>query len=370
MKIKKGNPVDETTCFAPCDQRERSDTQGQLILTFVKKESGEERLEQVEEELSQEGLSRGPFYSCPCWFSEVSKSVEKWWKQESIEAYHPQTDLGALRTLTLREGVRTEDKMVVLTVSGNPDFILNRTQIEGFKQAVFTSISTKRLSLFLRIQRTEQSKDKTFYEIHLSGPDCLTDHLRIRERSLISMISPGSFFHSHLLEAEKWYEKGLTLAEPKSTDTVLDLYAGTGIFSLVFAPYVQTVIAIEKSPYPLCDAERMIKENSLLNVFLMKGSVESEIGCLKGPIDLAILNLPRCGMTAHALYSLLDLFPKKVLYFSSHGTKEEDKGILNLEKGGYRLKTFELVDPFFYGDRLKNIAVLEKREIRYTQKNR
>ena len=41
----------------------------------------------------------------------------------------PEADKGSLRTLTLREGVRSGDRMVMLTVSGNPSYALNQKQI-------------------------------------------------------------------------------------------------------------------------------------------------------------------------------------------------------------------------------------------------
>ena len=54
------------------------------------------------------------------WFTELLGAVREWWKHSHLLAYYPPKNAGSLRTLTVREGMRTGDRLVMLTVSGNP----------------------------------------------------------------------------------------------------------------------------------------------------------------------------------------------------------------------------------------------------------
>ena len=78
-------------------------------------------------------------------------------EDSTLDAYHTGSNKGSLRTLTLREGQRTGDRMVMLTVSGSPDYALNQSQIHHFvsslRQAIEPSSPEQKLSIFLRIQQ-------------------------------------------------------------------------------------------------------------------------------------------------------------------------------------------------------------------------
>ncbi|MBM3199113.1 MAG: class I SAM-dependent RNA methyltransferase, partial [Chlamydiae bacterium] len=59
---------------------------------------------------------------CPKWVESLLQRVYIWWQQSSLQAFHPNKGTGTLRTLIVREGRNTGQKMVMLTVSGNPAF--------------------------------------------------------------------------------------------------------------------------------------------------------------------------------------------------------------------------------------------------------
>ena len=108
------------------------------------------------------------------WMIDALKSVKGWWDSTDLDAYRPMKNMGSLRTLTLREGQRTGDRMAILTVSGNPDYALNRSHLNSFiaclREKVEPSGSGK-LSIFLRIQQIAKGMTTQFYEMLLYGPD-------------------------------------------------------------------------------------------------------------------------------------------------------------------------------------------------------
>ncbi|MCB1108020.1 MAG: 23S rRNA (uracil(1939)-C(5))-methyltransferase RlmD [Chlamydiia bacterium] len=287
------------------------------------------------------------------WFVEVLSAVRKWWEESSLQAYHPYSDRGTLRTLTLREG-----KMVILTVSGNPDYCIPGNEIVAFKKAVRSVVENP--SLFLRIQRAVKGSPTEFYEMHLGGPDQVEEVLHIKERKLTFKISPDSFFQPNPRQAEKLYTRALEMAAPKKGDTVFDLYCGTGTLGIVFAPYVKKVVGIELSPYAVCDGEVNMEENGIKNFTLLKGDVGERLASIEEVPDLVIIDPPRSGLNQTALKHLIRLSPKKILYISCNPATQSEN-IHHLFQEGYVLKEVQGVDQFPHTVHLETIALLEKR---------
>ena len=293
------------------------------------------------------------------WFVQVLLSVKKWWVESGLQAYHTFRDTGALRTLTVREGKRTGDKMVFLTVSGNHDYFLNRTQLKNFQEAVLSALPNDNPSIFLRIQRLAKGKPTEFYEMHLQGPELLTEYLEIQGRKMQFHISPASFFQPNPRQAEKLYAQALTLAAPCSTDTVFDLYCGTGTLGVVFAPYVHKVVGMELSPYAVCDAEMNIEANQLTNISIRRGDVGDLLEKSSESPDIVIVDPPRSGLDPTALKHLLRLSPPKILYISCNPTTQSENISTFLEQG-YFLQAIQPVDQFPHTPHVENIAILLK----------
>ena len=297
----------------------------------------------------------------PLWFVDVLKSVREWWKKSGVLAYHTFKDTGALRTLTVREGRRTRDKMAILTVSGNPAFALSSEAIAGFTAAVKSALPEgENPSLFLRIQQIQKGSPTQFYEMHLSGPD----HIKEMLGGLKFKISPTSFFQPHTVQAEKLYARARELSQLHKEMTVYDLYCGTASISMAFAPHVKKVIGIELNPHAIFDAKENLVLNQIDNVELHIGDVGKVLQKLKAdsgftPPDLVIVDPPRSGLDPLALSHLFELAPKQILYISCNPHTQVEN-IKNLYAAGYTLKAIQPVDQFPHTAHLENIALLHR----------
>src|SRR5277367_396963 len=103
-------------------------------------------------------------------------------------------DTGTLRTLIMREGKRTGDKLVMLTVSGNPAFGISKKAIAGFVETVQKTLGQERVSVFLRVQQACKGSATQFFEMHLNGPDHLIEKCVVGGKEFSFKISPSSFF--------------------------------------------------------------------------------------------------------------------------------------------------------------------------------
>ncbi len=294
------------------------------------------------------------------WYLKVLQGVREWWQQSGLEAYHWKKDTGSLRTLTLREGVRTGEKLIMLTISGNPDYALRKKDIEQFVKciaAIFPANET--VSLFLRIQQIQKKRPTQFYEWHLAGPDHIWERLHIGSKDYHFRMSPSSFFQPNPLAAEKIYEAAHALI-PQFKTHILDLYAGSGALSLIFAERAHRITAVEINPYAIFDAEENLRKNDIANVSLHLGDVNTLLPeCASSweviP-DLVIVDPPRSGLNERMLDMLLHLRPKEILYISCNPATQSPN--LQTLASGYQVIALQPIDQFPHTSHIENIALL------------
>lgn len=300
------------------------------------------------------------------WFAEVLIQVRNWWEESGLLAYR-MNDEGALRTLIMREGKRTGEKLVMLTVSGRPEFALTQSQIDGFVSVVRSLVPDA--SIFLRIQQAVKGSPTQFFEILLHGPDHIKEILEVdtgaHKRSLTFKISPTSFFQPNPFQAEKLYSRALQMVDLPRGATVFDLYAGTATLGMSLSLQAARVLSIELNPHAVFDAQASAKINGIHNIVIHCGDVGVKLTELRSepgfiPPDLAIVDPPRVGLDAQAIRHLLELKAKQILYISCNPDSQAEN-IKLLEEGGYELKALQPVDQFPHTPHIENIAVLNLR---------
>lgn len=298
------------------------------------------------------------------WFVDALTAVRKWWEESGLMAYRPSHDAGSLRTLTLREGMRTGDRMAILTVSGNPDFALKRPQLDSFAATLRHAVEPQghSLALFLRIHQIVKGSPTNFYEMQLYGPDFIKEELHVGSASLKFKISPGAFFQPNTLQAERLYSLALQQADIPKGSVVYDLYCGTGTLGIAASQLASQVIGIELSLESSLDAKTNAQMNGCTNVTILPGSVPDVLEKIRNekshPLpDVVIVDPPRAGLGPDALRHLIELFPPKILYVSCNPfTQSADIQVLS--EAGYRLVLIQPVDQFPHTPHVENIAIL------------
>jgi 23S rRNA (uracil1939-C5)-methyltransferase len=294
----------------------------------------------------------------PEWMSECLSRVRTWWEASGLPAYYPPLDRGTLRYLTLREGVRTNQKMAVLNVSGNPDFAPPKEQLLRFVDAVGEGIS-----IFVRIHQTKKGVPTRFYEMHLAGADHIEEILELADGPLHFKISPSSFFQPNTIQAEKLYQAAISMLG-EDHPVVYDLYCGTGTLGMAAAPRARLVVGIELSPEAVLDAEENAKRNHLSNIQFYQGDVGSNLtrflaeSAIPRP-DAVIVDPPRAGLDELALHQLKILSPKKIVYVSCNPATQSEN-IRDLVQAGYVLRCLQGVDQFPHTAHIENVALLTR----------
>lgn len=128
--------------------------------------------------------------------------------------------------------------------------------------------------------------------------------------------SSKSFFQVNDLQAEKLYSKAISLANLKKSDTVLDLYCGTGTIASLLSNYVKKVIGIEIVEDAIEDAKCNLIINNINNVKFICGDASKKIGKIKEKIDVIFVDPPRRGMDKKTIFFLKSIKAEKIIYIS------------------------------------------------------
>ena len=162
-------------------------------------------------------------------------------------------------------------------------------------------------------------------------------------------IASPSFFQVNTAQAERLVMLVRDRLALSGDETIVDAYAGVGVFAIMLAPHVGMSIAVEESHAATEDARKNVGD--LRNVVFVEAKTEHALASLvedhglEGPPDAVILDPPRVGCHREALDALLGMRPARVVYISCDPPSlARDLDIL--VSGGYSLDTVEPVDMF------------------------
>jgi 23S rRNA (uracil1939-C5)-methyltransferase len=154
----------------------------------------------------------------------------------------------------------------------------------------------------------------------------------------------------------------LQLLEPKSSDTVLDLFCGLGNFTLPLSRRAARVVGVEADPALIAKAQANAGRNGIANADFVVDNLFEPAHC--GPwsaatYDLVLLDPPRAGALA-ILERMAHWRPRRVVYISCHpASLARDAGILT------RAHEFQLIgagvmDMFPHTTHVESLAVFER----------
>jgi 23S rRNA (uracil1939-C5)-methyltransferase len=190
---------------------------------------------------------------------------------------------------------------------------------------------------------------KGFIEEHL-------EHFRFK-------ISPKSFFQTNTRQAEKLYQVTRDFAGLTGSETVYDLYCGTGSIGIFLSEKAGKIIGIEAVADAIEDARENAAWNQLDNCHFFTGDVIDIVNDaffeVHGRPDVIITDPPRAGMHEKLVNQLLSIRAPRVVYVSCNpATQARD---LQLLDAAYEVKKLQPVDMFPHTHHIENVALLELR---------
>ncbi len=153
-------------------------------------------------------------------------------------------------------------------------------------------------------------------------------------------VSAGSFFQTNRFLVDELVRTAIADVQGH---TALDLYAGTGLFSLPLAKRFDRVIAVESSSFSYKD----LQHNAPPNVKPVQAATERYLQNIgqKSGLEYVLLDPPRSGMGERTARTLGQLRVPRLTYVSCDpATLARDVRVL--EQTGFRIESAHLVDLF------------------------
>ena len=293
--------------------------------------------------------------------SEIVGFVRDWALRERLEPYDTHRHEGLLRYLMVREGTRTKQVMVNLVATSH------HASFDPFAaelRRAFPAVTSVVLNLTRRKGQTAIGEEERV----LSGNATIEEKLG----GLTFEISSSSFFQTNTEQAERLLDAALEGLELSGNERVLDIYSGTGTFTLPIAAKAREAIGIESSAIAVRDAGRNAERNNIQNVAFWTGEaveiLRDRLGLgtrVGGPvverptIDAVLVDPPRAGLHPGVVSRLIHLGAPRLVYVSCNpSTLGRDLGLLCESR--YRVRWVQPVDMFPHTPHIECVATLER----------
>ena len=283
---------------------------------------------------------------------QVRAAVVGWMRRWNVPVYDETAGTGIVRHIFVRCGFRTGEVLACIVANGEK---LPRekalvealhAQVPGLASVVL-GVNTRRGNAVLG------DRFRTLW-----GKDAIEDELC----GLRFRLSPRSFYQVNRDQAERLYGRALELAQLDRTQTVLDLYCGTGTITLCLAREAGTAIGVEIIEAAIADAKENAKRNGIENARFFcadAGQAAMRLAAEGTRPDVIVVDPPRKGVSADVIEAMAEMAPRRIVYISCDpATLARDLRLL--EQHGYRTVHAEAFDLFPRCAHVETIVLLQR----------
>jgi len=197
-----------------------------------------------------------------------------------------------------------------------------------------------------------------------------SNRIEYETRRATYRVTAGSFFQVNRYLSDELVS---VVTAGQSGDTVLDLYAGVGLFSTVLAGDFHHTFCVESSQTSAADLSYNLSSNgeavqATTEQYLARLEAEGRVG--KGEVlpqrthkpDLAVVDPPRSGLGERVARKLANLGVPRVIYVSCDPATLARDLVILLE-AGYGMEQVHLVDLFPQTYHLESIVHLVRQGV-------
>ncbi len=170
-------------------------------------------------------------------------------------------------------------------------------------------------------------------------------------------IASPSFFQVNTAQAERLVRLVGERLQLTSRDTLVDAYAGVGVFAALLAARAGRVIAVEESEAAVADAAA--NTLGIDNLDIMLGKVEEVIDSITDAPDAVVLDPPRAGCQPHVLDAVARWSPRKICYVSCDPASLA-RDLDHLARSGFTVESADPIDMFPQTHHVECVATLAR----------
>ena len=302
-----------------------------------------------------------PVTDCPLTpriFSEICTELCDFFKDNALSVYDEQSGEGLLRHIYLRKGEVSGEVLLTIVING-----------EGLKneQELVKRITEKFPSVVgILVNQNKENTNVVLGEGYrtLWGRGHIFDTLS----GVRLKITAPSFYQVNHSSAELLYAKAKELVKPTKSDTLLDLFCGTGSIGLSMADSVRELIGIEIVDSAVECAKENARACGIENAYFFTGdateterllmNAEEKLGRKISP-DIVILDPPRAGCDERLVRFVSTLNAKRIVYISCN-PKTLARDVALFRNLGYNTDTVYPFDLFPMTGHVESLVSLQK----------
>jgi len=265
-----------------------------------------------------------------------------------LPAYGLRSHQGFWRFLMLRHSVAQDRWMInIVTAADNPPAL---KPLADHLTRKYTQVS----AVILNVTARKAGITTGEFERTLAGASTLTDTIG----GFSFEISANSFFQTNTSGAAKLYEIVQRYAQLTGTETIVDLYSGTGTIPILLSQAARTVIGLEMAPSAIADAQLNCRINRVQNCRFIAGDIRETLPSVTQRPEVLIIDPPRAGMHKDVVKQVLALLPERIVYVSCNpSTLARDLGLL---KEAFQVLEVQPVDLFPHTYHIESVARLSR----------
>jgi len=260
--------------------------------------------------------------------------VRAWVKSSGLSYYDRKSHSGLLRYAVIRSTTLGETMINIIT--SVPE---DEKESSSLRESL-TRLAKEPTATTLIWSQNSTITDISFGDIvqTISGPGFIQERIE----SFVYRISPNAFFQTNPHGAKILLETVTAFCGDIHQKTLLDLYCGSGFFSIALAQKTQTCIGVEMSKEAIVDA-RINSEINQRTIQYHDAKME-EFDWKDVGADVVILDPPRSGMHDKVLEDILHVKPKHIVYISCN-YKNFAREMVQLQQY-YKVEAMRAIDLF------------------------
>ena len=281
----------------------------------------------------------------------AAEALRRWMARYRVPTYDEKTGKGLVRHLYVRVN-RAGEALICVVANGRK--LPREPELAALLREAVPSMAG--LVLNTNTQRSNVILGDRYRTIW--GESYLMDTLQ----GLEFRLSVPSFYQVNREQAEVLYSKALEFAGLRGTETVLDLYCGTGTITLCLARGAYRAIGAEIVPEAIEDARENAARNGVQNAEFFCGDASAVAARLAEEglrPDVVVVDPPRKGLAEDVVETIAAMGPERVVYVSCDpGTLGRD--VKRFAALGYEARRCAAVDLFPRTAHVETVVLLSK----------
>lgn len=292
-----------------------------------------------------------------CWLqpepqNEIRNALRDFAFERGYSFYNFREHKGLLRNLQFR--ICTTGEVMVNVVFGEDDK-KSRAEILSFIDASFPGITTLLYTVNLKWNDSLYDQEPITYK----GKGYVEEKLE----DFRFKIGPKSFFQTNTAQGERLYQIAREFAELNGTQTIYDLYCGTGSIGIFCSRGAKKIIGVEAIEAAVNDAKENATLNKISHAQFFTGDViivcNDDFFKAHGKPDVIITDPPRAGMHQKLVEKILEIEAPIVIYVSCNpATQARDLALLDAK---YKVTKVQPVDMFPHTHHIENVVQLKRK---------